>query len=275
MQVSVQDGVVTLEMKYYLECILKDHDNPRVAVTPGGKNGFMVNQDAPKLAEEEKKGFHTTVAKLLYLSKRARPDIISVVRFLCTRLRDPTVEDRAKLELVLGYLKGTKDKVMVLRPSGLFQSVVYIDASFSAHLDGKSHSGVVLMVSGVAVNYGSRKQKCVSKSLTEAELVALSDNLGLVELLVDFLAFITDLKEIKPLVYQDSTSIITMVTVGGGVTRMKHMRTRMNLVLEAVKQNRITVRYVNTKQMKADGLLKPLEGAEFVKFRSEVLNLTD
>jgi hypothetical protein len=30
MQVSVQDGVATLDMKYYLECILKDHDNPRV-----------------------------------------------------------------------------------------------------------------------------------------------------------------------------------------------------------------------------------------------------
>jgi hypothetical protein len=170
-------------------------------VTPGGKNGFMVNEDAPKLAEDEKKAFHTTVAKLLYLSKRARPDIILVVGFLCTRVRDPTIEDRAKLERILGYLRGTKEKMMVLRPSGMFQCVAYIDASFSSHPDGKSHSRVVLMVAGVAVYYGSRKQKCVSKSLTEAELVALSDNLGLVELFVEFLAFVMDLKEIKPLVY--------------------------------------------------------------------------
>jgi hypothetical protein len=85
MQVSVQDGVVTLDMKYYLECILKDHDNPRAAVTPGGKNGFMVDEKAERLVDAEKKVFHTAVAKLLYLSKRARPDIISVVGFLCTR----------------------------------------------------------------------------------------------------------------------------------------------------------------------------------------------
>jgi len=36
------------------------------------------------------------------------------------------------------------------------------------------------------------------------------------------------------------------------------MRTRMNLVLEAVKEDRIEVRYVNTKGMEADGLSKSL-----------------
>jgi hypothetical protein len=45
--------------------------------------------------------------------------------------------------------------------------------------------------------------------------------------------------------------------------------------LEAVQQDQIEIRYVNTKQMKADGLTKPLDGAEFVKFRTEVLNLLD
>jgi hypothetical protein len=115
----------------------------------------------------------------------------------------------------------------------------------------------------------------VSKSPTEAELVALSDNLALVELFSEFVAFVMDSEEIKPLVYQDSTSVITMVTEGGGVVRMKHMRTRMHLVLEAVRQNRVQIEYVSTKEMKADGLSKPLESMEFVKFRSEVLNLTD
>jgi hypothetical protein len=66
-----------------------------------------------------------------------------------------------------------------------------------------------------------------------------------------------------------------MVTEGGGVVRTKHMRTRMHLVLEAVRQNRVEIGYVGTKEMKADGLSKPLEGLEFVKFRLEVLNLTD
>ena len=110
MQVTVRDGAVTLDMKYYLECILKEHNDLKVAVTPGGKNGFMVDAEAGKLEEKEKKVFHATVAKLLYLSKRARPDIISVVGFLCTRVREPTIEDQAKLRRVLGYCEELKGR---------------------------------------------------------------------------------------------------------------------------------------------------------------------
>jgi hypothetical protein len=43
--------------------------------------------------------------KLLYLAKRARPDILTVVMFLCMRVQNATVQDRSKLDRVLGYLK--------------------------------------------------------------------------------------------------------------------------------------------------------------------------
>jgi hypothetical protein len=47
----------------------------------------------------------------------------------------------------------------------------------------------------------------------------------------------------------------------------------MNLVLEAVKEDRIEVRYVNTKGMEADGLSKSLGVASFLEFHGKVLNL--
>ena len=91
----------------------------------------------------------------------------------------------------------------------------------------------------------------------------------------EFVAFVTNSEQMKPLIYQDSTSVITMVTGGGGVTRTKTMRTRMNLVLEAVKEDRIEIRYVNTKGMEADGLSKSLSGTSFLEFRGKVLNLLE
>lgn len=45
-----------------------------------------------------------------------------------------------------------------------------------------------------------------------------------------------------------------MVTSGGGVTRTKHMRARMFLVLEAVKSSRVIIQYIPTALMIADGL---------------------
>jgi hypothetical protein len=175
---------------------------------------------------------------------------------------------------LLGYLKGAEDFVMRLKPNALFRVVAYVDASFSAHPDGKSHSGVVVKVGGVPVFFGSKKQKCVSKSPTEAELVALSDDVGFIELFAEFVAFVTNSEQMKPLIYQDSISVITMVTEGGGVTRTKTMRTRMNLVLEVVKEDRIEVKYINTKGIEADGLSKSLGGASFLEFHGKVLHLS-
>jgi hypothetical protein len=48
------------------------------------------------------------------------------------------------------------------------------------------------------------------------------------------------------------------------------MQTRMQLVLEAVKENRVTIKYINTKEMNADGFTKVLSGEEFKIFMNAV-----
>lgn len=50
--------------------------------------------------------FHSLVAKLLYLAKRTRPDILTTVSYLTTRVRDPTRDDEKKLERLMKYLRG-------------------------------------------------------------------------------------------------------------------------------------------------------------------------
>ena len=110
-----------------------------------------------------------------------------------------------------------------------------------------------------------------AKSPTEAELVALTDNLGLVELFHEFVCFLLGRHAPVPIVYQDCTAVISLVTIGGGITRTKHMRARKNLGKESVDEKRIVVLYINTKDMMADGLSKVLEGAPFHKFASCVL----
>jgi hypothetical protein len=147
----------------------------------------------------------------------------------------------------------------------------YINAAFAAHHDSKSHSGVVLFIAGVLVYASSRKQKCVTKSPTESELVALTDNLGLTELFHEFVEFIMASQIKMPVVYQDSTSVIQMVTTGGGIVRIKHMRDRMNLAREKVQQQKLQILHCKAALMKADGLTKPLEGQELLKFAQDML----
>jgi hypothetical protein len=58
---------------------------------------------------------------------------------------------------------------------------------------------------------------------------------------------------------------------GGGVVRTKHMQTRMQLVLEVVKENQVMIKYINMKEMNTDGFTKVLSGEEFKIFMNAVL----
>jgi hypothetical protein len=98
--------------------------------------------------------------------------------------------------------------------------------------------------------------------------------LGLVELFHEFVSFLIGRKAFAPIVYQDCTAVISLITIGGGITRTKHMRARMNLGKESLKQKRMVVRYLNTKEMMADGASKVLEGAAFQKFAEFVQGMS-
>ncbi len=66
------------------------------------------------MAMEVAASFHTVVAKLLHLSKQARPDTSLSVAFLTTRVRSPDTDDWGKLSHVMEYLRADKDRPLVL-----------------------------------------------------------------------------------------------------------------------------------------------------------------
>jgi hypothetical protein len=114
MDIHIEDAGTTVGMAFYVQQVLEGV-TVAVKLSPGTKTTFTVDEGAVLLVEEKRKVFHSTTAKLLYLAKRARPDILTVVSFLCTRVQAATEEDQSKLAHVLGYLKGTQDCTLLLR----------------------------------------------------------------------------------------------------------------------------------------------------------------
>jgi hypothetical protein len=186
-----------------------------------------------------------------------------VVIFLCMRVQNATVQDRDKLDRVLGYLKWTEDYVLVLQPYVEGKITAYVDAAYVLHSDLKSHTGVVIYVGETLVYVSSKKQKCMSNSPTEAELIGLTDNLGLIELFHEFLEFLTMKKIDPPTIYQDCNAVVSLVTKGGGQTRTKHLRARMNLGKEMVCEKRAEVKHICAEGMEADGSSKPVDHKKF------------
>ena len=66
--------------------------------SPNPKHLFHVNEDCASLSDDLSDIFHSVTAKLLYLEKRARPDIETAVAFLTTRVTNPTTDDWKKLK---------------------------------------------------------------------------------------------------------------------------------------------------------------------------------
>jgi hypothetical protein len=81
-----------------------------------------------------------------------------------------------------------------------------------------------------------KKQKFMSNNPTETEPIVLMDNLGLIELFKEFLEFLMMSSMLTPVIHQDCTVVITLVTKGGGITKTKHQRARMNKGREMVEE---------------------------------------
>ena len=62
-------------------------DMEGIAVTPAASHLVDVDDIAEKLSKESSDIFHHSVAKLLFLCKRARPDVQTAVAFLCTKVK--------------------------------------------------------------------------------------------------------------------------------------------------------------------------------------------
>jgi hypothetical protein len=252
-----------VSMTSYIEDTLNLYGKKvREYVNPTKANLFEVEKGEPIIGKAK---FHSMVAKLLYLGKRGRPDILLPVQYLCTRVKGPTMEDERKLERVLGYLQLTKTWTRVFDKSPIERVRTYIDASFAIHPDGKSQSGCTVFLGNTLVHETCKKQKIITRNSTEAELVALSDHIQEGELIEEFLLDMSKLCDIEVLddvhlVYQDNKPTITIVKSGGGKARTKYMKVREEYVRERLKTKELEIEHVPTTDMIADVLTKPLSG---------------
>ena len=92
-------GEVIVSMDSYItEAIDKfPEEMTKTIKTPAVNHLFKVDDTCVKLCKRDKTIFHRLVSKLLFLSKRTRPNIHPTIVFLMTRVRNPDEDDWKKL----------------------------------------------------------------------------------------------------------------------------------------------------------------------------------
>ena len=224
--------------------------------------------------DRKSKKFHTYVYKVLFICKRARPDIHTGVAALTTRIKKPTEDDWNKLRRIVWYLNGTKKDKLIFSADNLHIIKWYVDTSLAVHPDFKSHTG-----GGMTMGVGfpisvSRKQKFDTKIICESEIVGtdyLSTLVLWTKLFMEAQGYLT-LKNF----YQDNKSTILLINNGkrssGRNTRAFNIR--YFFLTDQVEKGNLSIEYYPTNDMVADFWTKPLQGAKFKKFKKFIMGET-
>jgi hypothetical protein len=266
------DKKCTISMDGFVNDLLSNCDISGTSNTPATSSLFSIDEKSKALSTDKKKLFHSITAKLLYYSKRIRPDLLVAVSFLTTRVQNPTEEDWTKLCRAIKYIRHTKGLCLVLCAHNYLTIIVYVDASFGVHPDFRSHSGAVITLFRGTIWAKSSKQKLMTKSSTEAELVAISDVIGQVLWMRNFLeaqGYI--LPPVK--MFEDNLSTIALIKNGkSNSSRTRHIAIRYFFIADKVSNKEIEIEYKATEEMLADILTKPLQGQLFKRLRDQLLN---
>jgi hypothetical protein len=234
-------GKVTVDMTGYTMKTISDLPEyfNGLAATPARNDLFSVDLKADDLTSNDADAFHTLVAKLLFLCLRARPDILTAVSFLCTRVAKPTVQDKGKLKRVIQYLRNWPNLNLTLEAESLAVFKWWVDGSFAVHPDMRSHTGGMMSMGKGSIISMSTKQKLNTKSSTEAELVAVDDAMPRILWTRYFL--LSQGYAVEPaILHQDNQSAILLEKNGKASSskRTRHINIRYYFITDRIKKVR-------------------------------------
>lgn len=275
-----QDGKVLITMLDYIQGILDEVPESFLGKTPtpAANHLFDTEGAAVPLDPADAKVYYHHVMQLLYLCKRARPDLQLPVAFLSTRVKAPDSNDWKKLWQTIRYLNATKLLPLTLEADSLNLIKWFIDMSFAVHADMRSHTGGMMTMGKGCIYGNSSKQRLNTKSSTEAELlllVGVSDLLPQQVIWTRHFLMAQGYQINESVVYQDNQSAILLEKNGRASSRKhtRHINIRYFFITDRVKSGEVNIKYCPTNEMIADFFTKPLQGAKFRKFRDLVLNI--
>ena len=83
------------------------------ATTPAASTLFEVDESKTPVecgGYQGQEWFHSFVAKILYLAKRVKPECLTTVAFLATRVNKADEDDIGKLKRLVRYLRASRDR---------------------------------------------------------------------------------------------------------------------------------------------------------------------
>jgi hypothetical protein len=265
------DGIYVDMTRYERECC-ESWGVTASLDTPGDTNLFIDDADSDLLDITKAKTYHTGAAKLLFLAKRARPDILTATSVCCSKVTKPTQQDWKRLERVFRYLFGTAGLGLCFKRNMKLLIECFGDASFASRvLDARSRSGIACIVCAGVVATKSSWQTLTTLCTPEAELVTMCEALVIALGCKNFYESIG--VTVPPIhLMEDNKTAIDYANYGGPIhTRTRYIAVKYYFVKQHIDSGEVIVIYCPTREMLADLMTKSVTGALFVELRDGLL----
>ena len=225
------------------------------------------------------------VGSILYAAVVTRPDISFAASQLSQFAMNPSFEHLRYANRVLSYLQTTKyyaiefsgsvDKATKVDGSAEMETgddeVLQLssDASFADDPETrKSTQGHLMKLFGGAIMWQSLKQKTVTTSTTEAELLSLSHTARETIALYRLFEQIQFDPEQKPRILCDNQQTVGLIQKERPqlTSKLKHVDIHNLWLREIHRDGKVAVKWVPTTDMPADGFTKPLAAEKHSHF---------
>ena len=272
------DGTIHLTQPHLIDRILKDlkmdGEDLKTKSTPAASSRIL---SVHSESERFDNSFHyrSIIGKLNFLEKSTRPDIAFITHQCARYTADPRKEHGAAIRWLARYLKGTRDKGLILNPKSNKDLEVYVDADFAGSWDPKeshirdtarSRHGYVIFYGGCPLVWKSQLQTEIALSSTESEYTGLSYALR------DAIPIIQTMKEMSkngfPInntegkvfcqVFEDNSGAVEMAKHHKYRPRTKHLNVKLHHFRDYVNRGEISIHHIDTGSQPADLLTKSL-----------------
>lgn len=209
--------------------------------------------------------YQRKIGSILYAAVITRPDIAFAASRLARFNMNPSDQHHEAADKVLQYLQQTR--TLALQLGGGDEFLVASDASFADNtIDRKSSQAYVMQLFGGIIGWRANKQDTVTTSTTEAELLAVSQAAKesmFVGRLLQELDIRLDTRTIR--IQCDNQQTIKVMTKEIGLlqTKLRHVDIHNHWLRQEIQRGSISVEYVRSNEMMADGLTKALTAQRF------------
>ena len=253
-----QDSYIDkLISKFNIDMTKKEPGSPMANYIPMMKN-------EGKATPQEVYAYQQKVGSINFAATTTRPDVAAAASRLAEHLTNPSGHHMDQANRTLEYLAYTKNYAIVFDGQASHSDTIFLgssDASFADDIDTRqSSNGYCFKLFDGLIDWKASKQKTVTTSSTEAELLAMSMTAN-TKMWWDRFFDTIDMKMGGPTHIEcDNRQTIRAFTTPTAklTTKLRHVDIHRHWLRQEIEKGTITIQWTATTSILADGFTKAL-----------------